>query len=293
MMKKTTRLFASALPAFMLAFAGSSFASTCKDLPTAAELKAALQEVVPGADPATGVSGQAAGLNGGVGAPEWMAMVDSSGIVCAVVHSLDDGVDVTSKTGIIHRPLAVFAATTANSYSRDGIGVSTANLYLHVANQQGFDAEINSGLNGLNNLNFNVYGGDAKTWGTPKDPMVGKRIGGANMQGGGLPLYNSSKIKVGGLGVSGDFRCTDHVVAWKVREKLRDGAYTAHNNPLGLAYDPNNPKNPSNGTDAMIQDISPTTGKSASGFGYPVCLINNPTAQNDGGAIIRSNGNEK
>lgn len=30
------------------------------------------------------------------------------------------------------------------------------------------------------------------------------------MQSGGLPLYNSSKIKVGRLGVSGDFRSTDH-----------------------------------------------------------------------------------
>ena len=287
-----TRLLVSALPVLGFAMATPAMASTCKDLPTAAELKAALQEVIPPStvNLATGVS-QDVTLNGGVGAPEWLSLVDSSGIVCAVLHSLPDGTDVTTKLGIIHRPLAVFAATTANSYSRDGIGVSTANLYLHVANQLGFDAEISSGLNGLNNPNINVYGGDAATWGTPKDPLVGKRVGGSNMQAGGLPLYNSSKTKVGAIGISGDFRCTDHVIAWKVREKLRDGAYTAHNNPFGLAFDPNDPKNPSNGTDAMIQDINPKTGKSASGFGYPVCLINNPTKENDGGAIIRSNGN--
>lgn len=261
----------------VMAFNTQVFAgSTCKDLPSAADLKKALQEVVPigSVNLQTGVGDAMA--NGGVGAPEWLAMVDSSGIVCAVVHSMPDGTDVTTKLGLIHRPFAAQAAATANSYSRAGIGVSTANLYLHAANTPGFDAEINSGAVGAYNFGINPYGGSPTTWGTPKDPYVGKRIGGANFQAGGLPLYNSSHEKVGGIGVSGDFRCTDHVVAWKVREKLNSGAYTATNNPYGLAKDH---------TDAMIQDIDPTTGKSASGFGYPVCLINNPTASNDGGAI--------
>ncbi|TAN46949.1 MAG: heme-binding protein [Methylococcaceae bacterium] len=214
--------------------------------------------------------------NGGVGAPEWLAMVDSSGVVCAVVHSLPNGTDVTTQMGLIHRPFAAQVAATANSYSRAGIGVSTANLYLHAANSPGFDAEINSGAAGAYNFGINPYDGNPDTWGTPKDPYVGKRVGGANFQAGGLPLYNNKHVKVGAIGVSGDFRCTDHVVAWKVREMLRDGAYTATNNPFGLS---------SNHTDAMIQDIDPKTGKSASGFGYPVCLINNPTNDNDADAI--------
>lgn len=278
-MKKTHLLF----PVLVLAgsaFATSATASTCKDLPNAAALKAAVMEVVGAADPKTGVSDGR--INGGVGAPEWISLVDTAGTVCVVTHSLPAGVDVTTQTGTIHRPLAVFVAETANSYSRAGIGVSTANLYLHIANQPGFDAEISSGLNALVS-GINPYEGDPAKWGTVKDPFVGKRAASSNMQAGGLPLYNSDKVKVGAIGVSGDFRCTDHVVAWKVREKLNAGAYTAHNNPFGLAHDPADPKNPSNGTDAMIQDVSPTTGKSASGFGYPTCLINNPTAANDGG----------
>lgn len=290
-MNKSIRLAVSVVTLASAFFASSAMASTCKDLPTAAELKTVLQQVVPigSVNLKTGVGDVMA--NGGVGAPEWLALVDSSGTTCAIVHSLPDGTDVTTKLGIIHRPLAVTAAVTANSYSRAGIGVSTANLYLHIANQPGFDAEISSGLIGLPNPSINVYGGNPKTWGTLTDPLIGQRVGGSNMQGGGLPLYNANKVKVGAIGVSGDFRCTDHVIAWKVREKLKNNAYNAHNNPLGLAYDPNNQNNPSNGTDAMIQDINPTTGKSASGFGYPVCLVNNPTAANDGGAIIRSNGN--
>ena len=292
-MNKAINLLAPALLLVGMSHSAQSMANTCKDLPTYAELKAALQEVIPlnTVNLATGVSSDAS-LNGGVGAPEWLSLVDTSGTVCAVVHSLPEKTDVTTKLGIMHRPSSIFAAETANSYSRDGIGVSTANLYLHVANQQGFDAEISSGLLGLNSASIDVYGGKPTTWGTEKDPLVGKRVGGSFMLGGGLPLYNSQKHKVGAIGVSGDFRCTDHVIAWKVREKLRDNAYNAHNNPFGLAFDPNDQQNPSNGTDAMIQDINPTTGKSASGFGYPVCLINNPTKANDGGAIIRANGNE-
>ena len=213
-----------------------------------------LQTVIPIAnvDLKTGVSTDGPILNGGVGAPEWLAMVDSSGIVCAVVHSLPNGTDVTTKMGLIHRPFAAQVAATANSYSRAGIGVSTANLYLHAANVPGFDAEISSGAAGAYNFTINPYGGDPSTWGTSKDPYIGQRIGGANFQAGGLPLYDKNRVKVGGIGVSGDFRCTDHVIAWKVREQLDNGAYTATNNPGGLASDH---------TDAMIQDIDPVTGK--------------------------------
>ena len=49
--------------------------------------------------------------------------------------------------------------------------------------------------------------------------MVGKAIGGVNVFGGGLALYDGNEL-LGGLGVSGDTSCTDHVVAWKVRDAL-------------------------------------------------------------------------
>lgn len=49
--------------------------------------------------------------------------------------------------------------------------------------------------------------------------MVGKRIGGVNVFGGGLALYDGDNL-LGGLGVSGDTSCTDHVVAWRTRDTL-------------------------------------------------------------------------
>jgi hypothetical protein len=57
-------------------------------------------------------------------------------------------------------------------------------------------------------------------YGQPNDPMVGAFIGGVNAFGGGLALYDSTGQLLGGLGVSGDTSCTDHIVAWRVREFL-------------------------------------------------------------------------
>ena len=59
------------------------------------------------------------------------------------------------------------------------------------------------------------------TYGTDSDPLNNKRIGGVNTFGGGLALYNSAKVKVGAIGVSGDTSCTDHAVAWKIRSLLK------------------------------------------------------------------------
>ena len=61
---------------------------------------------------------------------------------------------------------------------------------------------------------------EAKNFGQANDPMVGGRIGGVNVFGGGLALYNEQGELIGAIGVSGDTSCTDHVVAWKVRHAL-------------------------------------------------------------------------
>ena len=50
--------------------------------------------------------------------------------------------------------------------------------------------------------------------------MVGNRVGGVNVLGGGLALYASGGVKLGGVGVSGDTSCTDHMVVWRVRNTL-------------------------------------------------------------------------
>lgn len=50
--------------------------------------------------------------------------------------------------------------------------------------------------------------------------MVGSKMGGINVFGGGLALYAAGKVLVGGLGLSGDTSCVDHFIAWWVRKNL-------------------------------------------------------------------------
>jgi uncharacterized protein GlcG (DUF336 family) len=62
--------------------------------------------------------------------------------------------------------------------------------------------------------------GNPKNYGQPNDPMVGEKIGGVNVFGGGLGLYNSAKTLLGAIGVSGDTSCADHFIAWRTRDTL-------------------------------------------------------------------------
>jgi len=50
--------------------------------------------------------------------------------------------------------------------------------------------------------------------------MTGHRIGGVNVFGGGLALYNSKGTLIGGIGVSGDTSCADHNISWRTRHSL-------------------------------------------------------------------------
>jgi hypothetical protein len=121
------------------------------------------------------------------------------------------------------------------------------------------------GLQASNPVDTNVaYGGNAAHFGQPNDPMVGRRIGGINVFGGGLGLYNSDGVLVGGLGVSGDTSCADHNVAWRTRSTLALDFVPAGVN----AADPQRKDN-------IIFDIVPQPGQmpgvSASGWGHPHC----------------------
>ncbi len=94
--------------------------------------------------------------------------------------------------------------------------LSTANLYSAV--QPGGSL---FGLQESNPVSTDVaYGGNPKNNGQPNDPMVGGRIGGVNVFGGGLALYNSTGKLVGAVGVSGDTSCADHNIAWRTRNNL-------------------------------------------------------------------------
>jgi uncharacterized protein GlcG (DUF336 family) len=142
-------------------------------------------------------------------------------------------------------------ANTANAFSLNALALSTANLFSAV--------QPGGSLFGLQESNpvdpAVAYGGRPADYGTPHDFMIGKRIGGVNVFGGGLALYDARGRIIGAVGVSGDTSCADHNIAWKVRDFL------------GLDYVPGGVS--ATGDDNIIYDI--TSGVSAGGFGHPDC----------------------
>lgn len=163
---------------------------------------------------ATAAVGQAD--NGGYGLPMWVAAVDETGKVCAVINTSGSGALIGNRSWLGSRVIAVQKATAANAFSLDGFSISTSNLY--GLTQPG------GSLYGLQFSNpvdpAASYQGSPDDYGTLSDPMVGKRVGGINVFGGAVALYNSKGRKVGAIGVSGDTSCTDHAVAWKIRSGL-------------------------------------------------------------------------
>lgn len=217
-------------------------ASSCADLPSWSDLKAAL----------TSARGQA---NGGFGLDMWATVVNRDGIVCAVAFTgTDRGAQWPGS-----RVISAQKANTANAFSLPSLALSTANLYSAV--QPGGSLY---GLQHSNPVDTRVaYRGPAKNFGQANDPMVGYRIGGVNVFGGGLALYNKSHVLVGALGVSGDSSCADHNIAWRTR------------NTLGLDYVPAGVSGDSARPDNIVYDIVPAPdeqeGKSPSGWGHPTC----------------------
>jgi uncharacterized protein GlcG (DUF336 family) len=204
------------------------------DLPDHGKLRSALQNVV-------------AEKNGGFGFNMWATVVDRDGVVQAVVFSGDERGDQWPGS----RAISAQKANTANAFSLPGLALSTAQLFSAV--QPGGSLY---GLQHSNPVDTQVaYGGSADAIGAASDPMVGKKIGGVNVFGGGLALYDESGKLLGAIGVSGDSSCADHNIAWKVRDAL-DLDYI----PGGVS--------PA-GNDNIVYDI--VDGVSASGWGHPSC----------------------
>ena len=171
-------------------------------------------------------------VNGGIGLHMWASIVDRTGVVCHVTRSGDAGDQFPGS-----RVIAAQKANTANAFSLPRLALSTGNLYKGV--QPGGSL---FGLQASNLVDVDVaYKGPAAKWGTSDDPMRGGRIGGVMVFGGGLALYDKNGTLVGGLGVSGDSACADHVIAWRVRHALN-----LDNVPGGVV----------NGTDNITYDQS-------------------------------------
>src|SRR4029077_17598440 len=120
------------------------------------------------------------------------------------------------------------------------------------------------GLQASNPVNTDVaYGGNSSNYGQANDPMVGGKIGGGNVFGGGLVLYNSRRVLIGAIGVSGDSSCADHNIAWKTRHGL------------GLDWVPGGVSGDGTRPDNIVYDIASQPGQmpgvSANGWGHPAC----------------------
>jgi uncharacterized protein GlcG (DUF336 family) len=184
--------------------------------------------------------------NGGLGFEMWATILDRNGRVVDVVFSGTQRGDQWPGSRVI----SAQKANTANAFSLEGFALSTANLYAAV--QPGGSL---FGLQESNPVDPRVaYAGPVSAYGTDHDPMIGRRIGGINVFGGGLALYSADGRLMGGLGVSGDTSCSDHIIAWKLRHALN-----LDNVPAGTDED--------SGTDNIIyaeDDLD--------GFEHPTCF---------------------
>jgi uncharacterized protein GlcG (DUF336 family) len=185
----------------------------------------------------------------------WATVVNRDGVVCAVAFTGHSRGDQWPGS----RAISAQKANTANAFSLPGLALSTANLYSAV--QPGGSLY---GLQASNPVDTGVaYGGNSDHYGQANDPMVGSKPGGVNVFGGGLALYNSQKVLIGAIGVSGDSSCADHNIAWKTRKGLSLDFV-----PGGVSGDSTRPDN-------IVYDITPQAGQmpgvSANGWGHPVC----------------------
>jgi uncharacterized protein GlcG (DUF336 family) len=248
------RHFLFLVAAFML-LTVSCFAD-CSNLPNFAQLKTALVQAT---------NDEGSGLNMNM----WGTIVDRDGIVCAVAFTgINRGAQWPGS-----RVISAQKANTANSFSLDpsaisggngrSLALSTANLYSAV--------QPGGSLFGLQESNpvdtEAAYKGPSSNFGTHNDPLVGSKIGGINVFGGGLALYDSGHNLVGSIGVSGDTSCADHFIAWRARHNLN--LDHLGNVVGGVSGDADRPDN-------IIFDITPNpnggTGNSAGGFGHPTCI---------------------
>jgi uncharacterized protein GlcG (DUF336 family) len=222
--------------------ADDSLAPDCRDVPSHSALRNALEAA-------------RAASNGGFNLDMWGTVVNRDGVVCAVVFTGNHRGDQWPGSRVI----SAQKANTANAFSLPGLALSTANLF--TATQPGGSL---FGLQASNPVDTSVaYRGDPSNNGQSNDPMVGGRIGGVNVFGGGLALYNASGKLVGAVGVSGDSSCADHNIAWRTRHALNMDFV-----PGGVSADTARPDN-------IVYDIKPQAGQmpgvSDSGWGHAVC----------------------
>jgi len=222
----------------------------CAGLPSHAALTAALKaSILPTGGPP----------NGGFELNMWASVVNRDGVVCGVTFSGGNSGDQWPGSRVI----SAQKANTANAFSLPGLALSTANLWAAV--------QPGGSLFGLQESNpvdtASAYGssghagGSGKNYGRSNDPLVGNFVGGVNVFGGGLALYDSHGTLVGGVGVSGDTSCADHNIAWRVRHEL------------GLDYVPGGVSGDAERPDNINYVGLVPVPSLANDFSHPICAI--------------------
>jgi uncharacterized protein GlcG (DUF336 family) len=191
--------------------------------------------------------------NGGFNLNMWATVVATDGTVCAVTKT-GEGLN---DQWLGSRVISAQKANTAIAFSLPGLALSTANLWA--------PTQPGGSLFGLQFSNpvdtKTAYKGNAGNFGEHNDPMVNHRIGGVNVFGGGLALYNADGL-IGAIGVSGDSSCADHNIAWRVRDALGLDHVPFGVNDIPVEGAPSL-------RDNIIFDL--VDGVSASGWGHPTC----------------------
>jgi len=232
----------------------------CKDLPSHAELKAALTTAT-------------LSTNGGLDFDMWATVVNRFGAVCAIVKAVNSATNNSEPDPWPgSRVISAQKANTANSFSNRQVSWSSASLY--GVSQPG------GSLFGLQESNpvdpRAAYRGNAAQYGEHNDPMNGMKVGGINVFGGGLALYDVDGDVIGAIGVSGDTSCADHNVAWRTRAEISQhkGAptYDGFVNLEKITYD--------------AENTAGTIGAAmTNGFTHPLCGFAEKTVGESQGSV--------
>lgn len=206
-MVKKLQIFFSLFLSLLFMLISANASAGCADI-TRAQFRAAVDTAV------TETSGF------GFGLPMWVTMVNEAGRICYVYSSdgttANKGRFAGNTAWLGSRLISAQKAFTANAFSLDGLAISAGFISATIYPQ--------GSLYGLQHSNpvdaSQAYGGSPAAYGTRSDPLVGKIIGGINVFGGGVALYNGSGVKIGAIGASGDTSCRDHTVAYRTRIAL-------------------------------------------------------------------------
>ncbi|TRW99769.1 heme-binding protein [Candidatus Methylobacter oryzae] len=185
-----------------------------------------------------------------------------------------------------NRLIAIQKASTASAFSFDAFSISTANLYgltlpggslygLQFSNPITVTASNTSNLGSSDNTGSFGQG--------MSDPAVGTHVEGVIALGGGLALYNSQRVKVGAIGVSGDTSCTDHAIAWRLRT-----AMNLNNVPAGFGSGTGS-SSPGALGDELVINTGNNVADITNTYKHPSCAITtavtDPTAGAETGVI--------